>query len=114
MKTNQALQDKLSTEIKELKIKKFNQDKKDMAEDKVYIWRNPDKVLLLLSMADAGGMPLTSIHPRLTNALQPAPHRLPVVVFYSTRDWTGGGGRRHAHRRDGGTEGRRRPQARAS
>lgn len=43
MKTNQALQDKLSTEIKELKIKKFNQDKKDKAEDKVYFWRNPDK-----------------------------------------------------------------------
>jgi hypothetical protein len=44
MKTNQALQDKLSTEIKELKIKKFNQDKKDKAADKVYFWRNPDKM----------------------------------------------------------------------
>ena len=81
MKTNQVLQDKLSTEIKELKIKKFNQDKKD---------KETKEVLLLLSMADAGGMPLTLIHPCLTNTLQPAPHRLPVAVFYSTRDWANG------------------------
>jgi hypothetical protein len=93
MKTYQALQDKLSTEIKELKIKKFNQEKKDKADAMVKSTSGETltkEVLLPLSMTDAGGMPLTSIHPCLINAPQPAPHRLPVVVFYSTRDWTDG------------------------
>ncbi|XP_035605179.1 radial spoke head 1 homolog isoform X3 [Oncorhynchus keta] len=85
MKTNYALQNKLSTEIKELKIKKFNQDEKGKAEDKVDFWRNPDK---------GGPAPRLHgrrrIHPHLINALQPAPHLLPVPVFHPTRDWADG------------------------
>nr|XP_046219858.1 uncharacterized protein rsph1 isoform X2 [Oncorhynchus gorbuscha] len=85
MKTNYALQNKLSTELKELKIKKFNQDEKGKAEDKVDFWRNPDK---------GGPAPRLHgrrrIHPRLINALQPAPHRLPLSVFHPTRDWADG------------------------
>lgn len=33
---------KLSREIKEIKIKKFNRDKKDSTEGYVYVWRDPD------------------------------------------------------------------------
>ena len=104
MKTNQALQDKLSTEIKELKIKKFNQDKKDKAEDKGYFWRNSDK-----------GGPAPPLHDRRRRDAAsfcppPSAQRSSTTVssassgtFLSNERLDrrkGAGGRRHAHRRD--------------
>ncbi|XP_052379520.1 uncharacterized protein LOC127931352 [Oncorhynchus keta] len=94
MKTNQAL---LSTEIKELKIKKFNQDKKDKAEDKVYFWRNPDK-----------GSPVHPLHGR---------RRRDVAYFYppqSDQRSTISASSASSFLFNERLEGRRWPQARAS
>lgn len=43
LKANEENQEKLSKEIREIKIKKFNRDKKDCAEGNVYYWRNPER-----------------------------------------------------------------------
>lgn len=43
LKANQEMQDKLSIEIKEMKIKKFKRDKRDSSEGNVYHWRNPER-----------------------------------------------------------------------
>lgn len=111
MKTNQALQDKLSTEIKELKIKKFNQDKKDKAEDKVYFWRNPDK---------GRPAPLHGRRRRDDTYFDPHPsdqHSTTSASSASSGSFLfnerlgqrkGAGGRRHAHRRDAAPDGVRR------
>ncbi|XP_029555187.1 uncharacterized protein LOC115153739 [Salmo trutta] len=108
MKTNQALQDKLSTEIKELKIKKFNQDKKDKAEDKVYFWRNPDK---------GGPAPLHGRRRRDDTYFDPPrsdQHSTTSASSASSGSFLfnerpgqrkGAGGRRHAHRRDAAPDG---------
>lgn len=43
LERNQDLQDKLTTEIKEMKIKKFNLDKKDKDTGRVYNWLIPEE-----------------------------------------------------------------------
>lgn len=42
LKQNQELEEELAKEIKERKIRKFNRDKKDMMENNIYRWRNPE------------------------------------------------------------------------
>lgn len=43
LKNNEEQMKKLSNDIKEIKIKKFNRDKKDLSEGNVYYWRNPER-----------------------------------------------------------------------
>lgn len=43
LKTNKDVQEKLATEIKERKIKKFNLDKKETEAGRVYNWRIPEE-----------------------------------------------------------------------
>ncbi|KAL7406196.1 hypothetical protein ABVT39_015110 [Epinephelus coioides] len=43
LKANEEMKEKLSKEIKEMKIKKFNRDKQDAREGNIYHWRNPER-----------------------------------------------------------------------
>ncbi|KAK7912571.1 hypothetical protein WMY93_012782 [Mugilogobius chulae] len=43
LKANEEMQKKLAKEIKETKIRKFNRDKKDALEGKIYLWRSTEK-----------------------------------------------------------------------
>eukprot|EP00063_Salmo_salar_P067205 XP_014042040.1 PREDICTED: uncharacterized protein LOC106595186 [Salmo salar] len=109
MRTNQALPDKLSTEIKELKIKKFNQDKKDKAEDKVYFWRNPDRggpappLHVRRRRDDTYFDPPPSDQHSTTSASSASSGRFLFNERLGRRK--GAGGRRHAHRRDAAPDG---------
>ena len=76
MKTHRELNDKLSSETKERKIKKFNKHKKESMEGSIYYWRNqeppPDESTL--SNTHRGGrstqrqLPLADYDHRSTSA----------------------------------------------